>query len=222
MVEDLELPQSQKATAELLISDIAKLTLWAPLTLIEKGDEMVLTVSAYDSNMNLFDTDQYPFMRFNIETETMGLRRTGGLQSTQMEKDVREFLTVGNEPGVYQLTAFTFAFVNSNGINMNPNAKSGKIVSEMLRVEVFPILEIYPSDLLITPNMRYTLQIVGGPQNTARSQQFDGSHIEINFSIENTEVATVDRFREVTGHEVGDAILKYEIIQLRTQNHVKP
>ena len=157
MVEDLELPQSQKATAELLISDIAKLTLWAPLTLIEKGDEMVLTVSAYDSNMNLFDTDQYPFMRFNIETETMGLRRTGGLQSTQMEKDVREFLTYGNEPGVYQLTAFTFAFVNSNGINMNPNAKSGKIVSEMLRVEVFPILEIYPSDLLITPNMRYTL-----------------------------------------------------------------
>ena len=48
MVEDLELPQSQMATAELLISDIAKLTLWAPLTLIEKGDEMELTVSAYD------------------------------------------------------------------------------------------------------------------------------------------------------------------------------
>jgi len=82
MVEDLELPQSQKATAELLISDIAKLTLWAPLTLIEKGDEMLMTVSAYDSNMNMFDADQYALMRFNIETETMGLRRTGGLQST--------------------------------------------------------------------------------------------------------------------------------------------
>jgi len=26
----------------------------------------------------------------------------------------------------------------------------------------------------------------------------------------------------VTGHEVGDAILKYEIIQLRTQNNLQP
>ena len=55
-----------------------------------------------------------------------------------------------------------------------------------------------------------------------KSQQIDGSHIEINFAIQNTKVATIDRFREVTGHEVGDAVLKYEIIQLRTQNHVKP
>ena len=79
IVEDLELPHSQRATAKLLISDIAKLSLWAPLSLIEKGDEMVLTVSAYDTNMNEFDTDQYPLMRFNIETETLGMRRSGGL-----------------------------------------------------------------------------------------------------------------------------------------------
>lgn len=43
------------------------------------------------------------------------------------------------------------------------------IVSEMLRIEVFPLLEIYPSNLLITPNMRYTLQIVGGPQTAAKT-----------------------------------------------------
>lgn len=74
------------------------------------------------------------------------------------------------------------------------------IVSEMLRIEVFPLLEIYPSNLLITPNMRYTLQIVGGPQTAAKTQQIDGSHVEIKFEIENKEVATIDRFREVTGH----------------------
>lgn len=90
------------------------------------------------------------------------------------------------------------------------------IVSDMVRVEVFPLLEIYPNNLLITPNMRYTLQIVGGPQTMTSVQQTDGSHVEINFDIENTKVATINRFREVTGHEVGDAILKYEIIQLRS------
>jgi hypothetical protein len=37
------------------------------------------------------------------------------------------------------------------------------VVSEMIRIEVFPMLEIRPGELLLTPNMRYTLQIVGGP-----------------------------------------------------------
>lgn len=82
------------------------------------------------------------------------------------------------------------------------------IVSEMLRLEVFPLLEVIPKELLITPNMRYTLQIVGGPQNT-RSSSSDGSHVEIRFDIEQKEIATVDKFREVTGHKVGDALLYY-------------
>ena len=56
-VEDLDIPDSQVATAELLISDIEKLTLWAPMTLIEKGDDLDLIVSAYDSRMQMFDAD---------------------------------------------------------------------------------------------------------------------------------------------------------------------
>ena len=93
----------------------------------------------------------------------------------------------------------------------------------MLRVEVFPLLEIQPANLLITPNMRYTLQIVGGPQTAAKTPQTDPSHIEIKFDIENKNVATIDRQREVTGHEEGDAVLTYEIIQLRTtQNNILP
>lgn len=72
------------------------------------------------------------------------------------------------------------------------------IVSDMIRVEVFPLLEIYPSELLITPNMKYTLQIVGGPQTSVQSFQ-NGSSIEINFDIEQKDIATVDNNREVTG-----------------------
>lgn len=53
-------------------------------------------------------------MHFNIETETMGLRRTGGLQSTQVPEQNRNFNAYGNEAGIYQLTAFTFAFRDPN------------------------------------------------------------------------------------------------------------
>jgi hypothetical protein len=45
-----------------------------------------------------------------------------------------------------------------------------------------------------------------------RSTSTDGSHVEIRFDIEQKEIASVDQFREVTGHKVGDALLKYEII----------
>jgi hypothetical protein len=47
-------------------------------------------------------------------------------------------------------------------------SRSRSIVTEMMRLEVFPFLEIYPSELLITPNMRYTLQLVGGPTKASQ------------------------------------------------------
>jgi hypothetical protein len=52
----------------------------------------------------------------------------------------------------------------------------------MIRIEVFPLLEIYPGELLLTPSMRYTLQMKGGPHTSVQSFQ-DGSSIEIKFDI---------------------------------------
>ena len=67
---------------------------------------------------------------------------------------------------------------------MNPSeGQQAHVVSDMIKIEVFPLLEIFPSSLLLTPNMRYTLQIVGGPLNSA--QPFtDGSSIDIKFDID--------------------------------------
>ena len=74
----------------------------------------------------------------------------------------------------------------------------------MLKIEVFSLLEIHPSTLLLTPEMKYTLQIVGGPSKS-------GS-VEIKFDIEDKSIASVDVFREVTGKLVGDTKLFYEVI----------
>lgn len=65
--------------------------------------------------------------------------------------------------------------------------------------------------------MKYTLQIVGGPSRSASSSQnYHSGSVEIKFDIEDKSIATVDVFREVTGHEVGDTKLYYEIIQLKS------
>ena len=49
--------------------------------------------------------------------------------------------------------------------------------------------------------------------------QPDGSHIQIKFDIEESDIASVDQAREVTGHKMGDAWLKYEIVQLRSSQN---
>lgn len=74
-VEDLELPESSLAVATFLISEIDRLSLNTPQSLIEQGDSITITVSAFDSVGVEFDPDQYLFMSFGIETETTGLSR---------------------------------------------------------------------------------------------------------------------------------------------------
>lgn len=82
-VEDLEIPESIVATSEILVSDIHRLTLWAPRTLIEQGDQLELTASAYDSHLNEFSKDQYDLMNFSIEAEMTGVVKQQGLRAIQ-------------------------------------------------------------------------------------------------------------------------------------------
>lgn len=56
-IEDIEIPDSVMAVAELLISDIAKLDLDSEGSLIEEGSSMDLNVTAYDSHYVEFDAD---------------------------------------------------------------------------------------------------------------------------------------------------------------------
>ena len=51
------MPGSEACKVQVLISDIEKILLWSPRSLIEQGDEMNLIVSAFDSNGNDFDID---------------------------------------------------------------------------------------------------------------------------------------------------------------------
>lgn len=75
-----------------------------------------------------------------------------------------------------------------------------RVSSEVLKVEVFPLLQIHPGSLLLTPYMKYTLQILGGPSRTVYTQSYHGGAVEINFKVQNEKIASVDKFREVTAH----------------------
>lgn len=160
-VEDIEIPESIVAISELLISDIKSLELDAPGTLIEQGSQMPLNVTAYDIYGNPFDFDQYEHMKFNIEIE-LTQQREKGLQTEADPNNRRKFIAKGFEPGNYQTAAFTFKYSPKT----IPAAEMVRVSSEVLKIEVFPILEIQPNSLLLTPYMKYTLVIAGGPSRS--------------------------------------------------------
>ena len=87
-------------------------------------------------------------------------------------------------------------------------------MSNILRIEVFPYLEISPPELLLSPSMSHTLRVTGGPNSIVEMN--DGSYVDITFMSHNTTVATIDPItREVTGHYIGDTELTYTISQQR-------
>ena len=68
-VEDVEIPDSIVSISDLVISDVGRLEIDTPGTLIESGSQMEIIVTAFDILGNQFDDDQYKLMNFNIEIE---------------------------------------------------------------------------------------------------------------------------------------------------------
>jgi len=122
----------------------------------------------------------------------------------QSSENKRQFFGIGHFPGRFQVSATTERFRPSPG---------PILASNILGIEVFPFLEIIPTNLLLTPNMRYTLRIQGGPQKeTTDFQVF--SQNEIKFDIQDSEIASIDQHRDVTAHKVGDTTLFYKVVQI--------
>lgn len=86
------------------MSDIFRLELDSPGTLIEEGSQMELNVTAFDIYNQLFDDDQYRFMKFHIEIESLQSRGRG-LAAESDQFNNRRFVAHGHEPGIYQITA---------------------------------------------------------------------------------------------------------------------
>ena len=71
---------------------------------------MNLTVSAFDSRMVEFDNDQYKLMDFNIEIERTGVVRDNLGLKIYPTQDNRRFIAECREPGIYQLTAYSYKY----------------------------------------------------------------------------------------------------------------
>lgn len=211
-VEDVEIPESEPAYAELLISPIMSLHLESQGYLIEQGDSLNMTVTAFDAFGREFDQDQYLKMDFALETEMTGVKRMGIL-AQKVRGEQRLFTVTGVEPGNYVVTAFTEAYQGESERGYNTSGR--RITSDANKIEVFPVLKLHPSTLLLTPNMRYTLSTTGGPSRGSYGSSIEGSQVDIRFEIEDQAVASIDSVREITAKQIGDTSLYYTIMQTK-------
>lgn len=114
---------------------------------------MEMNVTAIDMYGNSFDQDQYTHMKFNIEIE-ITQQRERGLSTEADPTNNRRFIAKGYEPGNYQTSAFAYKFKDPMA---SKDVQLFRVTSEVLKIEVFPLLEIFPASLLLTPSMKYTL-----------------------------------------------------------------
>jgi len=135
-----------------------------------------MTVTAFDNLGREFDADQYEKMVFDLEIEMTGIHRTRGLLAKLIPGENRVFSVTGVESGNYVVTAY----VDRSSIS----GADARVTSEANKLEVFPVLTLVPSTLLLTPNMRYTLRILGGPSRGSYGSSIEGSKVDIRFDIE--------------------------------------
>jgi hypothetical protein len=114
-------------------------------------------------------------MNFDLEIEMTGIHRTRGLQAQLIPGENRVFSVTGVESGNYVVTAY----IDRSGIA----GSDARVTSEANKLEVFPVLTLVPSTLLLTPNMRYTLRILGGPSRGSYGSSIEGSNVDIRFNI---------------------------------------
>jgi hypothetical protein len=211
-VEDVEIPESVAVSATLLISDIWSLHLESEGYLIQQGDSLNMTVTAFDVAGSEFDADQYPKMDFALETEMTDVSG-GGILAQKVRGELRVFKVTGVEPGNYVLTAYTQAHQADRAAGVSTTGR--RITSDANKIEVFSILRLHPGTLLLTPNMRYTLSTTGGPSRGSYGSSIEGSQVEVSFQIADPSVASIDQVKEITAKQVGDTSLSYSITQTK-------
>lgn len=126
-IEDIKLPESQPAFADLLISDISRLELDKNGFLVEQGSSLNMTVTAFDSHGNEFDNDQYPHMELQMDYKPYGVQtKKDGLESKTLNSDKRVYLVTGIEPGYHNVW-----------VSAEKKSQGESVTSKGSRIQVF-------------------------------------------------------------------------------------
>lgn len=130
-----------------------------------------------------------------------------GLKSKTLDNDKRTFIVTGVEPGYHNVW-----------VSAEQKSTKNSVTSRGSKIQVFSKVQMEPSYLLLTPNMRYTINIVGGP--------LDDSEISSFFEFKDKEIAKINEDLEITALNVGETTLIHKVrysknMQVLSQTELK-
>ena len=191
-VEDYGVEMIERASAELLISDIYRIELIGG-GLIEQGNSMNVSIEVYDVHNRKFDKDQLKYMDIKPEIEKIGSPKREGLEISRINDDT--FIVKGIHSGQYRVTVVACKKNNSND----------RISSNYVRIEVFDVVKLVPSSILLFPGGRWTIQVEGGPIGGSRGSVYR------EYEVEDEYICEIDDFGEVHAKLVGETWLKLNL-----------
>jgi hypothetical protein len=192
---DLGVELQTEAQATLIVSDIERIEI-AGGGLIEIGDKCNVTVRVFDSQGHQFDRAQLRFMNLEPQfTAGTSKERAEGLKVKRVEDDV--FEVTGAKASLYRFTV----------VATRKDEDRTKVLSNMVKIEVFPRVSLNPGSVLIYPGCRWTIQVEGGPETQTKSS------IRRQFSIADSSIASIDEAGEVTGKRVGETTLTLKLFK---------
>ena len=182
-VKDLQLPNEEKVSSILYLSDVDKILL--------TGDGPSLVNKTIPLHIQVFDNfgHKYPdniLSKIQMDYDSTDLN---GI-SLAFGEGKKTLLVTGLIPGIYAVNVKdTFSFIRSNDA----------------KVEIFDRLEIFPPYLLLVPGSSYTLSVIGGPVDDKAILKFE----MVDTKIANV---TSISYPEVNALLQGETILKVSLL----------
>ena len=208
IVEDIGVSSSASASCVILVSDIDRIELKQDL-ILEQGAGADVWLTYFGTNGEEYPADQYRFINVQLFQDRKRPGNGGSHAVEESNKGLDIFRSNELEYNRYTIKARELGGyeVSATARRKARDAKVPEVVSNLIYIEVFPQLQIWPRKLLLLPDGSYTLKLSGGPSLIAAdlkaAERFGGS-IARQFRSNDTNVAVVNpRNGEVTGMLVG-------------------
>lgn len=187
------------SVAKVVIADIHKIFIIAPNYLMV-GNKLKALVKVYDKYGSQFDESQVIKMNLQINKH----EHSAGFNGTSLSK----LLVITNEIVTFiELQGLSEGIQALSLISINGNE------SNVVHIQVFDKLEVFPPQLLLYPGAAFTLKIVGGPENEKSLNKI--------YSINNPEIASIGKSSpRVVAKTIGITTIKVSLRYRAEENQL--
>lgn len=189
------------STAQVIVADIHRIFIIAPNYLMV-GNKLSALVKVYDKNGNHFDETQVRKMKLQLDKHESGQVHTNEVEHISRvlilnSEIVNQIEIQGYSEGIQALS-----LISVNGIESN-----------LVHIQVFDKLEVFPPMLLLYPGAVFTLKVVGGPNNE--------KSLNKHFSIDKPDIAYIGKSTPtVKAKTIGHATIKISLRYRSEENQL--